>query len=192
MQKFSDSVMYKKGQIGERIMDELIAKRDKFMPYMPMLEGGHPFDRILASKDKKQLQILEVKTIDARKFYPDTGISIAHYNDYLHIQEEYGLDVFIAFVDASLKEIYGGLINTLSKSSTITHKGKAIQYPLIVDNFTAIGKQIIYFPLAHMTRNIYRLTDAQCEELTTHSNHGYKQDVTHKRGFAQWKESHKD
>ncbi len=192
MPKFTDSVMYQKGQLGERILDELIAKKDKFIPYMPVFNGGHPFDRILASRDKKQLQILEVKTIDARIYYPDTGISIAHYRDYQHIQDTYGLDVFIAFVDTNLHEIYGGLLNTLSKSNTITHKGKPIQYPLIVDNFTAIGGQIIYFPLAHMTRNLYTLTDEQCEELKRYSNHGYKKDVNHKRGYTEWKNDHRE
>lgn len=186
MQKITDTIMYKRGQLGEQILDDFVKSRGKFIPYMPVFDGGHPFDRILASTDKKRLQILEVKTITARKFFPDTGISIAHYFEYLHIQNTYALPVYIAFVDAVLGKIYGNILDELAKDTVITHRGKQISYPLTQDNFSAIGGKIIYFPLANMT-DLYNLSNEQCQEIEKYANYGYSKDVSHKQGYNQWK-----
>lgn len=194
MRKLTDSIMYKRGELGEQIIDEFIKKRDKFIPYMPVFDGGHPFDRILASKDKRQLQVLEIKTIKARNAapeyrltgYPDTGISISHYFEYLHIQNTYALNVYIAFVDAVLGKIYGNVLNELAKETVIQHRGKTITYPLIQENFSAVGSRIIYFPLINMT-DIYTLSVEQCSEIEKYANYGYSKDMNHKKGYKEWK-----
>jgi hypothetical protein len=196
MRKLSDSIMYKRGLAGEQILDEFVRTRGKFIPYMPVFDGGHPFDRILASIDKRQLQVLEIKTVKARNAapeyritgYPDTGISIAHYTDYLHIQNTYALNVYIAFVDAVLGKIYGNILDELAKETIVTHRGKRIEYPLIQSNFSAIGGKIIYFPLINMT-DIATLTPEQCAEIEQYSNYGYSKDVSHKKGYADWKKT---
>ncbi len=191
VKNFEETVMYKKGKLGECLIDKKILSADKFIPYAPVGDCAHPFDRICASKDKKKLMVLEVKTISARQKYPDTGISIKHYYEYLHIQDKYQLPVYIAFVDGYLRKIYGNKLDELRKPIEIVHKGKTISYPKIEENFTAVGGKIIYFPLLNMT-TIHELADDEAEELERYSNYGYKRDLSHKKGYNKWLEKREE
>jgi hypothetical protein len=184
---FLDTIMAKKGKAGEALIDEMVAKRGQYSPYAPIFEGSHPFDRLLVSKDKKKLLILEVKSVTVRKYYPDTGISIAHWEEYNHIIDSYGLDVFIVFVDETLREVYGNYLTVLQKDTTVTHNGRTLQYPKKERNFSAVGGYIMYFPLCNMIRNLFTIDDQTANELQALSNYGYKQDMTHKRGYKDWK-----
>lgn len=189
--KFEETKMYKKGQLGEEIVDRFIIQRGKFIPYAPMVDDEpHTFDRLLATKDKKRLMIVEVKTLDSRDYYPDTGISIAHYEEYIEIQNKYGIDVWIFFVDSKLKKIYGNTLNNLNNEVTITHRGRTITYPDVKSNFTAVGGNIIYFPLMHMI-DIAELTKDQAEQIKRYSNKGYKEGVSWKKGYKEWQNSRK-
>lgn len=194
MKQFEETIMYKKGHLAESIMDQILLTTTDFIPYAPAGGIAHPFDRLVASKDKKSLFVLELKAVSARNFYPDTGISIQHYKDYLHIQVKYRLKVFIAFVDSKNKEIYGNTIESLAKPTEIEHtmpngRKKVLHYPKEEDNFTAVGGRIIYFPLQNMKRNIFILTTEQAQELEQTSNYGYSQDLSHKKGYQEWKEA---
>ena len=182
---FKSTKMYKKGELGEQIVDNLILNKGKFIPYAPVLEEAHIFDRIVASKDKRKLMIVEIKTVDARDKYPDTGISIGHYKEYIEIQEEYNIDVWILFVDAKNKKIYGNTLNKLSEPTELEHKGKALVYPMIWDNFTAVGKKIIYFPLMNMY-DVCVLSDEQVAKLVELNNKGYKEGLAWKDGYNEW------
>lgn len=186
MMGFKSTVMYKKGELGERIVDEHLLGGGTFIPYAPVMDNAHVFDRLIASKDKRQLMVVEIKAIDARDFYPDTGISIKHYREYKQIQDRYNLDVWVLFVDAKNKCIYGNTLSKLDKPTVIRHGKRRINYPLIQDNFAAIGKKIIYFPLANMKR-VKELNDQEVQELNEHNNKGYKQDLSWKKGYAEWK-----
>lgn len=96
------------------------------------------------------IRVVEVKSKPRRDKYPDTGIPTRHYDDYKHIENKYGIQVFIAFVDEVLKKIYGNFLEELEKPEG--------RYPLRYAN-------VIYFPLSKM-RDITMLTDEQCAELT--------------------------
>lgn len=186
--KFEDTIMHQKGVIGERIADKLIMAGGKYVPYAPIIETSHPFDRLLVSRDKSRFVILEVKTINRRLIYPDTGISIAHRDGYLNTSNTLNIDVFILFVDALEGEAYGNYIRVLEEKRVIElPNGNTREYPHIEGNFTAVGKGIVYYPLEAMARGLHKLTDEEIAVLSQKSNHGYKQDLSHKKGYEEWK-----
>jgi len=98
---------------------------------------------LVASRDKKTIFIADAKTKAARKFYPDTGIDLRHYQEYKYISDRYKIDVFIFFIDEESAKIYGNYLRVLEGKKTITHNGKVLDYPI-----THGG--IIYFPLCVM------------------------------------------
>lgn len=200
---FENTVMYKRGQLGESIVDDLIQQKGLFSSYGTYTSGSHPFDRFFASKDKMTLMIGEIKTLDARDYYPDTGISIAHYNEYMYIQTKYNIDVFVIFVDPRLEMIYGNVLTILAEKGSIhiepsneivskwidltpSNRKNIIAYPIKHPNFTAAGKEIIYFPLTRM-KKLCDLTESQCMGLKKYSNKEYKQDISWKSGYKEWK-----
>lgn len=185
---FKNTKMYRKGELGEQIVDSLILNKGQFIPYAPVLDDAHVFDRLVASKDKKRLMIVEIKTIDARDYYPDTGISIRHYEEYSEIQNKYGMDVWILFVDSKKKQIYGNTLNNLKEYTEVMHRGKLLTYPMVKPNFTAVGKEIIYFPLINMLP-VCNLSEGQAIELKNLNNKGYKEGVNWKKGYKEWAES---
>lgn len=132
----------KKGNIGERLVNEFLINKG-FIPYSPDVGGAHPFDRLVASKDKRTIFIADSKAKPARVYYPDTGINIKHYQEYKYIQDKYGIDVYIFFVDEEKQEIYGNFLRRLDEPAQIAHNGSIIEYPLE-------SKGIRYFPLSHM------------------------------------------
>ena len=131
----------KKGNIGESLVIEYLANKG-FMPYSPAAPGPHPFDHLVASKNKRTIFIADSKTKAARRYYPDTGINIEHYEEYTYIQNKYNIKVYIFFVDEEKKKIYGNWLSELEKPTTVNHNEKKINYPLK-------QKNIIYFPLCH-------------------------------------------
>lgn len=147
----------KKGHIGERLVDEYLLRKG-IVPYRPMAPKAHPFDRLCASADKKRIYIAEVKAKPRREFYPDTGINVAHFNDYMNVAMHHSMDVFIYFVDEILKSIYGGeLVSNLAQDRRVLHRGRMLKY-------TMRQGPIIYFPLACM-EHVATLSDEACAEL---------------------------
>lgn len=150
----------KKGNVGEKIVIDYLTEKG-FVVYKSITNGAHPFDNLCASRDKKKIFIAEVKTKEARKYYPDTGIDIRHYNQYRFIQEKYNLKVYIFFVDAANKKIYGNSLEELESSKTVGD----CKYPLK-------HKGIIYFPLDN-TSFIAGLNDKQAETIKRYSTKKY-------------------
>ena len=185
---FKSTVMYKKGEIAEKIIDELIVSKGIWIPYKSIVDGGHPFDRLIARRDKKEIMIIDVKALNERKYYPDTGISIDHYSEYKDLQDKYSIRVFLFFVDGKLGEVYGGYLDELDKETQIEVRGKIVSYPLKEKNFSAVGHYIIYFPLELMKRNIKKLTEDEVQELKEYSNEGYKKDMDNRRGINEYRQ----
>jgi len=142
MDNWHNKPTVKKGDIGESIVDKHLLSKG-FIPYHPGSPGSHPFDRLVASRDKKTIFIADTKSKPARRYYPDTGIDVRHYNQYKYIQDKYGIDVYIYFVDEDSGTIYGNYLNTLDKPYGIKHGNKSIYYPLV-------DRGIRYFPLTAM------------------------------------------
>lgn len=103
------------GGFGEQILDRFLRQKG-WIPYYPIEGVAHPFDRLVASADKKRICIVEVKTKWRREAYPDTGINRRHYDDYQHITIAYALPLFLAFVDAKVGKMYGNWWSELLKS----------------------------------------------------------------------------
>jgi hypothetical protein len=146
-----------KGNIGEQIVDRFLVSQG-YVPYKPDAEdGAHPFDRLVASKDKKTIFIAEVKTKPGRLYYPDTGIDVRHYEDYKGIRDKYSIDVFLFFVDEEKGCVYGGLLRAIEGETKIMHNGQVLEYPLR-------HKGIIYFPIDGM-KTLVELTDEEVGKL---------------------------
>lgn len=163
-----------KGNMGEKIIYELLRKKG-WIVYKTIMEGGHCFD-FLATKDRKELLIVEVKTKPKRLKYPDTGFNLRHYNEYKRISEKHNLKVFVAFVDESEGRIYGNYLNELEKPKTITANGKQITYPLI---YSPYGNETgtVYFPVENMV-TIASLRNEDIANLKAHSTRNSKYDYS--------------
>src|SRR6476469_2862840 len=141
----------KKAEVGEAIVDSFL-KSKKVVPYRPVYDGTHPFDRLCATTDKKTLYGIEIKSKARRTYYNDTGINVSHYNDYQNIQQTYGIEVFIVFVDEYLKQIYGGRLSSLDRPCTAnTYTGKN-PHLMILKQYPSIEGGIIYFPCSLMQK----------------------------------------
>lgn len=149
---FADRAQTRKGAIGEGLVRQHL-ERKGLVVYTPLTDAAHPFDFLCASGDKRTIVIAETKTKARRTYYPDTGIDARHLNDYMIVQERYGIDVFLYFVDESIKAIYGNALKTLLEPREITHRNKPIKYPLAVGG-------IVYFPLNAM-KTIAHISDAE-------------------------------
>jgi len=158
MGDWDERIEVRKGNAGERALDRWLNDQG-IIPYAPTADGPHPFDRICAMPNKRQLFIAEAKAKPARRYYPDTGIDERHYNDYLHKQQAYGLHVFMVFVDEDRAQVYGEFLSVLDQPRSIWNPKKDawFEYPLIQN-------AIRYWPLAAM-RTIAQLTTIQRDEL---------------------------
>lgn len=132
MDKWNDRKSVKKGNVGERIVNDWLKNRG-FIIYQPITDCAHGFDRII-SKNREQLIIAEIKTKAKRNSYPDTGINYKHYLEYKKISELHNLPVWIFFVDEMLGEIYGGKLSDFEKPDLYVYKGKKLSYPRVEEN----------------------------------------------------------
>lgn len=154
----------RKGKIGEQLVD-LHLLNSGIVPYGPVVGAAHPFDRLCASRDKRNLFVVEVKTKARRTYYPDTGINESHYNDYIHVKEQHQIPVFLYFVDENMKQVYGGEIGFLARPATVLDRGRVLKYPLR-------QKGIIYFPLANMVK-VCAIDDEAAMKLKALSTRNY-------------------
>jgi len=168
--KFEDLPQVQKATIAEKELDKFLMAKG-IVPYLPSPGAAHPFDRLCASADKKNLFVAEVKAKASRTFYPDTGMNVSNYNDYINIRDKYGIDVWVFFIDEFRKQIYGNLLTELERSIRIEHNGKSLQYPLIQPDYK--GKEIIYFPLVKMIK-ICDLDSEVAESMGELSNRNYE------------------
>jgi len=150
----------RKGKLAEQIVGDWLREKG-YIPYFydDLIDKAHPFDILVASKDKKGLLIVEVKGKPARKWYADTGVNQSNFLDYSHIREKYKIPVFIAFVDEDIKQIYGNWLLKLEKPREEYNREhtKKIRYPLV-------DKKIRYWPVSCMIK-IADLTNEQVEKL---------------------------
>lgn len=149
---WGDRVEIKKGDFGEAIVDQWLISKG-FIPYRPVIDCAHPFDRLVASRDKKTLCIVEPKTKPSRNNYPDTGINDRNLKEYLFIWDKYKIPIFLAFVDERKASVYGEWLHILMKKRT----GANWEYPQTHNGIT-------YFPLDAM-RPIADLTHEQVIHL---------------------------
>lgn len=155
----------KKGNIGEEIVKTYLEGKG-YILYNPTTPGAHVFDN-LATKDKTNIFVVEVKTKPRRLYYKDTGINYSHFKTYQEVAEKHNLKVFIFFVDDIEEKIYGNELQNLTKS--YYEKGK--HYPLYEPH-----SKIIYFPLANMV-DIANLNEMQIKQIRTYHTGRYEYKV---------------
>lgn len=140
-----------KGEYGESIVRRLFEEKG-YIVYNPKTKGAHPFD-IFALNTGKPCIAADVKSKPRRILYPDTGISLKHYNIYLNFSKAHSMEFWIIFVDQNSGDIYG---NTISK----------LDVPRIIDNRTypLNEDKTRYWPVKAM-RFFHKLTDQEMKEL---------------------------
>ena len=161
---WQDKTTVKKGNWGERYVEKHLLKHG-YVPFKSVSDTAHPFDRLVASRDKKSISIAEIKTKPRRLYYPDTGFDIRSYEDYKAISQKHNLGVYIFFVDEHEKQIYGNFLSILDEPCEIEYKGRKLSYPLN-------DKGIRYFPLAKMNK-IADLTEIEATILRKLSTRKY-------------------
>lgn len=126
----------------------------------------------MATSDKKTVFIADTKTKAMRTYYPDTGIDIRHYDDYMNICTTHSMHIFLFFVDELAKQIYGNWLFELDKPASVQHRGKKLTYPMI-------DRGMRYFWRGAM-RDIANLTDSQAEAIKQYStrNPAYNKTLT--------------
>lgn len=154
--QWEDRLTVRKGNLGEQLVEKYLTSKN-FVIYRPT-SGPHPFDRLVASADKKRIFIAEIKTKPSRNKYPDTGFDLRCNQDYLRICISHHMDVFVYFVDERCGWIYGNsLIENLYTPRIVHHNGMVLKYPIAAGG-------IIYFPLEAMEK-IAQLPALECKRL---------------------------
>jgi hypothetical protein len=172
---FTEQPTYQIGQIGERLIDEFL-KQKGYVPYYPLPGVAHPFDRLIATPDKRRICIVEVKTKCRREAYDDTGINQRHFDDYQHITFTYSLPLFLAFVDAKVGQIYGNywteLLKTREPEGVVWLNGKAFGHGGC-QSYPWTDRGIVYFPLSAM-RVLHVLTAEERAEILAKRTTGWR------------------
>lgn len=108
---WKDKKEVKKGDIGEKIVKEYLEKQGHIV-YQPITSGAHYFD-MLATKDKKEVIALDVKTKARLNKFEATGINLTHYEDYKRLINTTQIPFYIYFVDEMEGKVYRQLLNKL-------------------------------------------------------------------------------
>ncbi len=119
---FSNLATTRKGTAGERFVADYLRGRGA-IPYVPDLDGPHPFDFIVMHPDSKEPFIVEVKTYPRLFSRPETGIDLADFHGYPVTAQRLGWPIYLLFVDVFERAVYGAYIHTLKP--TATGHGKA-------------------------------------------------------------------
>lgn len=148
----------RKGRLGEAIVRHYLESRG-WIVYEPVTEAPHGFDK-LAVREKKQMVIAEVKTKARMTQWAATGFDRCHLREYEHIQQKYGIDVFVFFVDEHLRKVYGQSLSRLLQP----HDNADGHWPRYLT--TREGREIVLFALDAMT-DIARLSDDNVDTLAS-------------------------
>ena len=143
-------------QIAEAIVRRHLEAKGLIV-YEPVTGKAHPFDKLCAARDKRTLVIAEVKAKPSRRFFPDTGINLHHWEEYREIRKKHRIEVLIYFVDEDAAAIYGNKLSILEEPRVVEDNHRTLRYPLVQNG-------IIYFPLAAM-QVVAHLNDAEVDAL---------------------------
>lgn len=116
---WNDKKEVKKGNIGERIIQEFLTEKG-FMVYKPATEGAHKID-FFAHKSGvgKKVIAVEVKSKKRMAFRLETGFNYSNYLHYKEILEDHNIDTFFFFVDDFEECIYGAWLSDLGEGSRV-------------------------------------------------------------------------
>jgi len=169
---FTELPTYQIGQIGERLIDEFLRQKG-FIPYYPQPGAAHPFDRLIATPDKRRICIVEVKTKCRREAYDDTGIDQRHFDDYQRITFRYNLQLFLAFVDAKVGQIYGNWWHELLKTRESPRSVLLPNGQRFGESYPWTDRGIVYFLRSSM-KTLHVLTEEQRAEILAKRTTGWR------------------
>lgn len=130
---FEETPQYKKGKIGEDIVKAMLIEKG-WVPYSPEPGRPHYFD-ILATKDKKSVIAIDVKTKARLNKWYAQGINISHYNQYINFVNITNVPFYLVFVDDKIGDIH--LANITKLKNPIYPSLGIIAWPL--DQMQKIG-----------------------------------------------------
>lgn len=136
MTKFTETYEYKKGLLGENLVQKFLEDKN-FVVYKPVTDAAHSFDFMFHKNGiKHKLYFAEVKTKPSmfwnwnRTPANVTGINTKHLTEYAKMIEQNNQDLFIYFVDERLKRCYGQFVSVLltkwSKEINDSRKNQSI------------------------------------------------------------------
>lgn len=127
MNNWQEKPEVKKGNIGERIVNELLSK-DNYIIYRPITNGSHKIDFFAHKQDSdKNIICVEAKSKKRMACYIETGFNYSNYLHYIEIQEKYGIDTYVYFIDDFEECIYGSWLKDLGEGNKM---GEVITWPL--------------------------------------------------------------
>ncbi len=101
-----------KGEIGEAIIREYFEKKG-WVIYFPFTKDrAHYFD-MLATKNKKEVIALDVKTKARLNKWPAQGINIRTYNEYIGFTDNINIPFYLIFIDDKNGDVHCADIKTL-------------------------------------------------------------------------------
>lgn len=158
MEHWEDKITVKKGNVGERIIQEIF-ETNGFIVYRPITKGPHKTDYFLHSGFEKKIICCDVKT--KRRYFktPKTGLNESSFYHYKEILEKHNIDVLLVFIDDFEERIYG---NWLSEIKDKAKYGNNNETPLKV------------WHLKHF-KMIRKLTEEELNELKPLTTKKYKE-----------------
>lgn len=101
----SFEIALKKGEIGEKIVVDLLEKKG-WIVYTPFTKGkAHYFD-ILATFNKENAIAVDVKTKARLNKWAAQGIDIRHYEQYLAFMNNHNVPFYLVFVDDKCGDVH--------------------------------------------------------------------------------------
>ena len=127
MTAFAQLTTTRRGTVGEDIAKAFFVRRG-CVPFGPAVDGSHPIDLTLLTP-KGDLVLVDVKTYPRRYVRPETGIDQPDWQTYQHLaMRNPGIVVYLLFVDAFERAMYGGRVEELS--SCARPEGGKVYFPL--------------------------------------------------------------
>lgn len=147
------NVALKKGELGEAIIREYLESKG-WVVYCPVTKDrAHCFDQ-LASKDKEQLIMLDIKTKGRLNKWNATGINIKSYREYIKFSEKLAVPFYLVFIDDKSGDVFCQEIRKLKNEI----------YP---------AEGIIAWPLKEM-KYLFNIGQEKIELLSQYDQRNYK------------------
>ena len=143
-----------KGNIGEEIIVDFLEKKD-FIVYKPITKNKPHWIDIFATKNKKDIYAIDVKTKARFNKWAAQGINYNHYLDYKNLLETTNINVYLFFIDDKNGDVHCAELSKLRNP------------------FYVLDRTIIAWSLQQM-KLIHTLDREQINELSKYDNRNYE------------------
>jgi len=112
---WQDKKQVKKGDIGQEIVVKILEDEGLQVMTHEKTSGPHWFD-IVATREKKEMICIDVKTKARLNKWKAQGIDVKHHDDYMNLIEKYGVEFWLFFVDDKNGDIHAANLKRLTNS----------------------------------------------------------------------------